>query len=328
MDLRSAAVALIAVGSIAVAACGGSSEQDKIKRTVTTYLHALADGDGEKACDQLTGDQQRAVGEAGAQAGIGGGSCPGVVRTIAEKLDDGQKSTLRDATVEKVTITGDAAKATIDGAPNVPELTKSGGDWLISGGLSEFLGGEGGSNTADSTIRKKIDTAEKQVQANPENEAALAEVIRGHYQLATAGADPNTGQFTSVARPDLERAATAWQSYLATNPQKPRIDLARVMVQAYSGLGQIATQGYPPTGALEAWAGAAGAAELIAAAQPTSSNYIALVQFASLAGQARKADLAGMKAIELAPHNQKKAVKQQVASAKVVAASQVGGPAP
>src|ERR1700710_444981 len=85
----------------------------------------------------------------------------------------------------------------------------------VNGGLSDLFSGGGGSNTADKTIQKKIDTAEKQLKVNPKNEAALAEVIRGHYQLATANADPNTGQFTKDARVDLLAADTAWQSYIA-----------------------------------------------------------------------------------------------------------------
>jgi hypothetical protein len=192
----------------------------------------------------------------------------------------------------------------------------------VNGGLSDLFSGGGGSNTADKTILKKIDTAEKQLQVNPKNTSALAEVIRGHYQLATANADPNTGQFSKDARGDLLAAGTAWERYVATNPKKPDLGLARVMVQAYSGLAQGTTV---QSDATKQWAGAAGATELIAAADPTPANYVALVQYASLAGQTGKADLAGKKAISLAPKKQRKAVTQQVASAKAQATSQAGG---
>jgi hypothetical protein len=195
----------------------------------------------------------------------------------------------------------------------------------VNGGLSDLFSGGGGSNKADQTIQKKIDTAEKQLQTNPKSEAALAEVIRGHYQLATATADPNTGAFPADARKDLEQAASAWQRYLATNPKKPNVDLARVMLQAYSGLAQSATGDNAAKDSQTAWGGAAGAAELIAADQPNANSYIALVQYATLAGQTGKADLAGKKAIALAPKNQKKTVTQQVASAKAAGQSQAGG---
>src|SRR4051812_37110994 len=108
----------------------------------------------------------------------------------------------------------------------------------VNGGLSDLFGG-GGSNKGDATIQKKIDTAEKQLQTNPTNTAALAEVIRGHYQLATAQSDPNTGQFTKDAGDDLGEAATAWEKYIATNPKKPDLGLARVMVHAYGRLAQL-----------------------------------------------------------------------------------------
>jgi hypothetical protein len=158
---------------------------------------------------------------------------------------------------------------------------------------------------------------------NPHNVAAIGAVIRGHYQLASAKADPNTGAFSKDARDDLQKAADAWQRYLATNPAKPDIGLARVMVQAYSGLAQLTTNDQPAI--QRYWGGAASAIELIAAAQPTPANYIALVQYATLAGQTSKADLAGKKAVALAPKGQRKAVQQQVTSAKAAGATHAGG---
>src|SRR3954471_383040 len=89
----------------------------------------------------------------------------------------------------------------------------------VNGGLSDLFSGGGGSNKADATIQKKIDTAEKQLQTNPANSAALAEVIRGHYQLATAQSDPNTNQFSEDASDDLREAVTAWEKYLASEPK-------------------------------------------------------------------------------------------------------------
>jgi hypothetical protein len=194
----------------------------------------------------------------------------------------------------------------------------------VNGGLSDLFSGGNGSNKGNELVQKRIDTADKQLQANPTNQAALTEVIRGHYQLATANSDPNTGQFNKDAIADLQAAADAWQRYLATKPKKPNLGIARVMVQAYSGLAQ-STQSDQPNAAQPFWAGAAGATELIAEAQPNPTNYIALVQYATLANQTSKADLAGKKAIELAPKAQRKTVKQEVASAKAAGQTQAGG---
>jgi hypothetical protein len=192
----------------------------------------------------------------------------------------------------------------------------------VNGGLSDLFGSGNGSNKGDEVIQKKIDTAEKQLQANPTNASALAEVIRGHYQLATVDANEQ-GQFTEDAADDLREAATAWERYIAANPKKPDLGLARVMVQAYSGLAQI--PGAEQTAVTRYWGGAASAVELIAADKPNPDNYIALVQYATLAGQTRKADLAGKKAVSLAPKNQRKAIEQKVAATKAQAQSQASG---
>jgi hypothetical protein len=198
-----------------------------------------------------------------------------------------------------------------------------------SGGLGDLFSGGGGSNKGSDVVQKKIDAAEKQLQVNPRNAAALGDVIRGHYQLASANADPNTGVFSKDARDDLQQAADTWQRYLGTKPKKIDLGLGRVMVQAYSGLAQLSSSSQAT--ATRYWGGAAEASELIAGQQQNPANYIALVQYATLAGQTGKADLAGKRAIALAPKGQRKAVQQQVTQAKAVGGSQAGGgasPAP
>jgi hypothetical protein len=189
-----------------------------------------------------------------------------------------------------------------------------------NGGLGDLFNGGGGSNKGNSVVQKKIDAAEKQLKVNPRNAAALGDVVRGHYQLASANADPNTGVFAKDAQSDLQQAASAWQRYLNTNPKKVDIGLGRVMVQAYSGLAQAAAKDQPT--AQRYWAGATSATELIAASQQTPANYIALVQFATLAGQTSKADLAAKKAVAISPKKQRKSVQQQVAAAKAAGSSQ------
>jgi hypothetical protein len=51
--------------------------------------------------------------------------------------------------------------------------------------------------------------------------------------------------------------------------------------------------------------------------RPSAQAYLALTTYAAQAGQIRKAQLAGQKAIDLAPKNQKKLVRQEVNTAKV-----------
>jgi hypothetical protein len=188
----------------------------------------------------------------------------------------------------------------------------------VSGGLGDLFKGGGGSNQAEQTIQKKIDNAEKTLQTNPTNAAALAQVVRGQYQLATASADPNTSEFTKDSQDNLLKATAAWQRYEKAAP-KPDQGLARLVIQAYDGLGRLTPN---PQDAKPYWSGASDAAELVATTKPTAQNYVLLVQYASLAGQTRKADLAGKQAIKLAPKGQKKAAKQAVQQAKAAPAAQ------
>jgi hypothetical protein len=191
----------------------------------------------------------------------------------------------------------------------------------VNGGLFDaFNGGGGGSSQADKTIQKRIDTANKTLQTDPKNAVALAALVRGHYDLASTTADAQTSEFTKDSLTELRATDAAWQRYTAA-VSKPDPDLARRAVQAEDGLGRL-TQG---SAQKAFWSRAAGAAEILAAAEPTPNNYIALVQYATLAGQTRKADLAGKKAVQLAPKPQKKTAQQTVAAVKANPLGQAQG---
>ena len=183
-----------------------------------------------------------------------------------------------------------------------------GGGSLNGGLLNAFTGG-GGSSTGNKQIQQRIDNAQKQLAANPQNQAALQEVIRDNYQLASLSADQTTGLFTADGKKNLRQAADAWQRYLNTNPAKPNAVLANYMFQAYGQAG------------LNQPGNAQKAAEIVAAAQPSASAYIRVVQYAALAGDKRTADLAGQKALGLAPKGQRSSVKKLVQQAKAVGAT-------
>ena len=176
-----------------------------------------------------------------------------------------------------------------------------GGD--VSGGLVDaFTGGNQGGD-GSSLVRDRVEKNEKAVAANPKNTTALKAVARDRYQLALDNADAN-GTFNSAGKAELRKAAAAWEKYVATNPPKVDDSLAGLMMNVYdtSGLNQPAE--------------AAAAAEVVADARPSAAAYLRLAQFAQSAGQTRKAELAGKKAVELAPKNQKKAVEAQVEALK------------
>ena len=197
----------------------------------------------------------------------------------------------------------------------------------VSGGLGDlFTGGGRGDNQAEDVAKKRITSAEKTLADDPDNQAALAQLVRSHYQLATAKSSAQTSQFTKAAIPELERTTDAWERY-AEATRKIDASLGRFALQAYDGLAQLAEQ----EDKQKHWAGAAGAAEAIASGDEKAQNYILLVQYATLAGQTRKAELAGKKAIALAPKGQRKQAKQAVEQAKAQAAQEATGgaqPAP
>ena len=186
----------------------------------------------------------------------------------------------------------------------------------VSGGLSDLFSGGGGGDQATKTVQKNIDAAEKKLKTNPSDPDALAELVRGHYQLATQKADAN-GNFTSGARDELVAATDAWQRY-SDAAEKPDKGLANTAIQSYTGLAQLTKD---PQDQKPFWEGAAGAAETLTQGTKNYAPYVQLVQYASLAGETRKADLAGKRAVELAPKNQKKQVKQLVDQAKQSGAS-------
>jgi hypothetical protein len=174
----------------------------------------------------------------------------------------------------------------------------------VSGGLFDAITGkDSNSSSINSSVNNRIKRDQKALQLNPKNQAALADLVRSHYQLATDDADANTGAFGADGKAELEKASSAWNRYLDV-ADKPSDSLASLMLQAYA------------EGALNKPDKAAEAAELIANARPSAQAYLTLTAYAAKAGQTRKAELAGLKAVDLAPKAQKKLVKKQVAIAR------------
>ncbi len=167
--------------------------------------------------------------------------------------------------------------------------------------LNAFQGDSSDSSDAGSgPIADRVEQAEGRLRSNPRDAAALTAAIRGRYQLATAKSDPNTGAFPPEAQDDLRRASDAWQRYLALDLPRADDSLAGLMLQVYGELG------------LKRPDRAAEAAEIVAEARPSAASYLALAQYATLAGQKRKADLAGRQALERASGGEREAVKQQL----------------
>lgn len=130
------------VGAVMVCAlligCGGTDEQAKIRHTITSYFAALASGDGANACAQLTGNERRLLfaNLATRIPELSAATCADAVSKLAANLGADETARLKHVEVTNIAINGQTATATIAGATKQATLTKTNGQWLISGGLS------------------------------------------------------------------------------------------------------------------------------------------------------------------------------------------------
>jgi hypothetical protein len=181
-----------------------------------------------------------------------------------------------------------------------------GGD--VSGGLFDAFSDRNQGSSGQELVERQRDRAEERRRRNPRDAEALKSLVRANYNLASS--QSATTEFPPEAKDELAAAARAWERYLALDPRQLDISLAGLMLQAYG------------PGALERYDKARDVARLIAERDETPESYLRLVQFASLAGDTRTADLAGQKAIDLAPRDQRRAVREQVEQLKAAQALQ------
>lgn len=177
-----------------------------------------------------------------------------------------------------------------------------------SGGLIDGL--TGGSNAPDTGIfGERSKAAEQRVKANRQDAPAWAALARAKYQEASAGGGVDAaGQPTAEGRRQLVQADNAWQQYLKLDPPKPDPNVAILMAQVYgpNGLNRLPD--------------AVAAQEVVAASRSDVGSYLQLAGYAYAAGQSRKGDLAGEKAVSLATKDQRVQIKAQVDGLKAQAA--------
>lgn len=192
-----------------------------------------------------------------------------------------------------------------------------------NGGLGDLFNGGSGSNKGSDLVNKQITAAEKTLATQPGNRAALAQLVKGHYQLATVQADQN-GNFLPKAGPELVRTTQAWNRYLDSKPATVDIGLASYAVQAYDGLLRMSSN---PSGQKAYLGGIAEALGVVAQQRPSAQAYVQVAQYANAAGQADIAKRATNKAISLAP-KQKKQIQQQANQQPAELSPQPAQPAP
>ena len=177
-----------------------------------------------------------------------------------------------------------------------------GGD--VSGGLFDAFSERSDTGSGNDIVEKRIDRNEDRVKQNPRSEAARKRLARDYFQLATAQTVDNAAGYPDEAKDELRKSSQNWKAYLALEPKKVDTSLALLALQVHD-VGAL----NKPKDALEA-------ARFIADEQEDSNSYLRVVQYAALAGDTRVANLAGQKAIDLAPKSERKTVKAQVDLAK------------
>jgi hypothetical protein len=185
-----------------------------------------------------------------------------------------------------------------------------GGD--VSGGLFDALGGGNSGGGGNDAVEKRIDRSRERLAANPRDTVALKALVRDNYQLAVAQQDSGATEFPDDAKDELASAGAYWQRYLKAETGDPDPALAGYALRVYE------------VGALDKPAEAARAMAIVAAASNDFQSYLQLVQYASLAGDTRTADLATQKAVDLAPKRLRKQVEKQAEQIKKAVKQQQG----
>jgi hypothetical protein len=180
-----------------------------------------------------------------------------------------------------------------------------------SGGLVDAItGGGSGGDTGAARFEKQIKSAQATLAKDRRDEAAWVTLIRAQVNLAGTGDQYNsaTNQYTAGGKADLRKATASWKAYLGIEP-KNKDEEARVasrIVQAYAALEDL-------TNLVQAQ-------EIVALNREAVGPYAALAQYAYLAGQTRKGDLAAKKALSLEDPDQRNQLKGELDSYKQQAA--------
>ena len=188
-----------------------------------------------------------------------------------------------------------------------------------SGGLFDAINGggdSGGNSNVDAAVQKRVDSFERRVRTNPQDEAAFVSLAKLRFQVANTGENFNQTQqaFTTKGLQQLRQASSAWERYLALEPKKPDVQTANLMVQAYGQAG------------LKQYDKAVQALEIVIDQREESAGlYANLAVLASGASQTRKSELAEKKAIALAPKAQRKQLKSDIDLAKTQISAQQPG---
>src|SRR5439155_18111080 len=103
--------------------------------------------------------------------------------------------------------------------------------------LSDLFGG-GGGGSQSSAFDDQIKAAEKQLQVNPNDTTALANLVQYQYQAASGTVD-SSGRISSDGIDHLREAADAWNKYVKVSRNGIAQTAALFAFQAFDLLGTV-----------------------------------------------------------------------------------------
>jgi hypothetical protein len=123
-------IVLVTAGGLALAACGGGSQENAAREAASAWLTAVYDSDGAGACELLTLDAAEAV-----------SSCEIAYSSLGEALAEslGAAGVTREAVADgaalAVEVRGEQATVRIRGTGRSLELSRTSDGWRVSRGL-------------------------------------------------------------------------------------------------------------------------------------------------------------------------------------------------
>ena len=184
----------------------------------------------------------------------------------------------------------------------------TGGGGLVDGIIGD---GSGGGGSATEAVDKRIEAQLARTRADPRDAEAWAQLAIARFQRAGIDGIGQDGTYTDDGKRRLGLATAAWERHLALEPKKVSVRTANLMVQAYgpSGLNELKK--------------AVQAKQIVTDAErpPSSNLYAQLAVLAYQAGETRTGDLASVRAVDLAPKEDRTALRRQLDVLKTQAAA-------
>jgi hypothetical protein len=169
--------------------------------------------------------------------------------------------------------------------------------------LGDLFGGNGAGGDTSSAFDDDINAAEQKLTVNPNDTAALAQLVQLHYQAGSQDVNSD-GTLTSDGEQQLRESADAWNKYVKLSKGSIDQTAALFALNTFDQLGGIdfdkarsdtstSEALTDVTAAVDDWKSAAQAQQFLIDAQPNkvnSNTYARLASYLYLSGQTQSAD--------------------------------------